>query len=167
MSGDFEVLGTAAGAGCIASVGRILVYVADRPPETAHLRSFASYAKQHVRTHGTGVGYMLIAGDSSVPGAEIRGEIARLFTSLLADGDGFAIVLEAQGFVGSIQRSVATGLSLMTGYRDKMRIFASPVDAAAWLASATGAGGSAAEWATSVRALQDSLRDETDERQAG
>jgi len=151
---DFRILGATTGAGTIAEIGKLLVYVALAPPDKAELDAFTKEAALHRGRAGSSAGYLVLVSDTSIPPGEVRDAIAKMFDFLLADGAGIALVLEAQGFVASIQRSVAVGLSMMTKQRDRLRVFPNAGDAVLWLANLSGHASEGTRWAVAAKALQ-------------
>lgn len=160
----YKIIPHTEGPGVYAEIGNILVFVAHEPPTKPSMGVLSRHVTRMQQTYGDNFGLLIMVHGGSVPPSELRKPLADFFGTVMRRGKGVALAILSAGFMASVQRSIATGLTLASGHGKKMRAFASVDEAITWLAGAVGRSHETMNW---VEAGQRLLEHCNDERNGG
>ena len=108
-----RILSASQGLG-LAEIGTLaLVLWRGECTQEAHARQLELYEHTITRYPGNAGIMSIIEANAPTPSEEMRRESALSFKQLSMRINGLACVIEAEGFVGSFQRSVLSGMSLL------------------------------------------------------
>ncbi len=101
-----------------------------------HLISIANVCDQIIKDHGSLTSLILLRGAVNVDlSNETRKASAALTAKCNPYNTGQAVVVEANGFMASLARSVITGINLLARAKTSQRVFQDTREATAWLVS--------------------------------
>ena len=101
-----------------------------------HLISITNACEQIIKEHGSMTSLIIMRGAVNVDlSNETRRASASLTTKCNPYNTGQAVVVEANGFMASLARSVITGINLLARARASQRVFQDSREATAWLVS--------------------------------
>lgn len=101
-----------------------------------HLTAIAAACDQIIKDHGSMTSLIVLRGAVNV---DLSNETRRASASLTAKcnpyNTGQAVVVEANGFMASLARSVITGINLLARAKASQKVFQDTREATAWLLS--------------------------------
>jgi hypothetical protein len=99
-----------------------------------HLISIANVCDQIIKDHGSLTSLILLRGAVNVDlSNEMRKASAALTAKCNPYNTGQAVVVEANGFMASLARSVITGINLLARAKTSQRVFQDTREATGWL----------------------------------
>jgi hypothetical protein len=134
--------------------GDVLLCVGVAQETADTFRTWERNLRGLMRAHPAGVGAIFVVQHAHRPPPGHREGMVGL---MRVAGDkliGAAVVLEASGFAGAAQRSVASLIIGAAGLTRTIRVFSGSTDAVAWLAPRVAVGQSAGELLSAARTLE-------------
>lgn len=110
----------------------ICIGVGQETENTFH--TWERHLRRHVREHPSGIGVLFIVQHPDKPPPGHREGMLRLMDIAKGHLQGAAVVLQATGFAGATQRSIASLLIGLAGLTRTARVFSRTDEAAPWLA---------------------------------
>lgn len=103
-------------------------------PSMAHVTRVEQAAKTVLRNHDNVLMLVRLGSLSKPPEKEARDHITQMMQTLEGRSDGWALVIEAGGFLGAALRSVAAGMSMVSNKAVAQRPFKTLAEGCEWLA---------------------------------
>ncbi len=116
--------------GCL---GNLLVVAGHSPPDAEAAQNYANCVAELVKKHPAGIGIITLVAAEATPHAEAREPLVRAFRDNWSQIEAALFVVEATGFGAAIQRSFMNALMLVSGSRDRVKIYKTLEQGSPWL----------------------------------